>query len=84
MYNAGIYERGAFTLHALRLNLGDEVFFTILREWYRRHANGNATTQDFVNLVVELGGDEIKPLLEAWLYDPLMPNLPEAGLMAAN
>lgn len=84
MYSGGVYERGAFTLHALRLKVGDDTFFQILREWASRHAYGTASTEDFVALARELGGDEVVPLLDAWLYDPLMPDLPEMGLDAPN
>ncbi len=71
-----VYERGALTLHALRLTVGDEAFFTILREWTGRFHNGNATTEDFVALAEEISGEQLDAFFEAWLYEPALPPLP--------
>ena len=71
-----VYERGALTLHALRLLVGDEAFFAILREWTGRFHNGNATTEDFVALAEEVSGEELDAFFEAWLYEPALPDLP--------
>jgi aminopeptidase N len=73
-----VYERGALTLHALRLTVGDEAFFTILREWTGRFHNGNATTEDFVALAEEVSGESLDALFEAWLFQPALPDLPAA------
>jgi aminopeptidase N len=70
-----VYERGALTLHALRLRVGDETFFTILREWTARFHNGNATTQDFVALSEEISGEDLEDFFEAWLYQLALPSL---------
>jgi len=37
-----IYDRGAMTFHALRLRLGDEMFFRLLRDYTERFRYGNA------------------------------------------
>jgi aminopeptidase N len=71
-----VYERGALTLHALRLTVGDAAFFAILREWTRRFHNGNATTEDFVALAEEISGESLDDLFEAWLFEPALPDLP--------
>jgi hypothetical protein len=70
-----VYERGALTLHALRLRVGDETFFTILREWTARFHNGNVTTQDFVALSEEISGEDLEDFFEAWLYQLALPSL---------
>ena len=33
LFNGAVYDRGAMTLHALRLEIGDEEFFRVLRAW---------------------------------------------------
>ena len=73
-----VYERGALTLHALRLHLGDEAFFTILRTWTARFHNGNATTEDFMALAEEISGEQLDDFFESWLYEPALPDLPFA------
>lgn len=72
---ASIYERGALTLHALRLRVGDEVFFEILRIWTERFANGNATTEDFVALAEEFSGEDLGDFFDAWLFELALPPL---------
>jgi aminopeptidase N len=70
-----VYERGALTLHALRLRLGDETFFAILRAWTMRFHDGSATTEDFIALCEEISGEELSDFFTAWLYEPALPSL---------
>jgi aminopeptidase N len=83
-----IYERGALTLHALRLRVGDEAFFAILRAWTERFHNGNATTADFIALADEISGEELNDFFDAWLFQtalpPLNPGDGQAGQPAAT
>src|SRR5829696_3241971 len=79
-----VYERGALMLHALRLTVGDEAFFTILRTWTARFHNGNATTEDFVTLSEEISGEQLDDFFESWLYEPALPELPPAGDTSAG
>jgi aminopeptidase N len=79
-----VYERGALTLHALRLHVGDESFFAILREWTGRFHNGNATTEDFVALAEEISGEPLDALFEAWLYEPGLPEMPSGRAAEAG
>jgi aminopeptidase N len=73
-----VYERGALTLHALRLTVGDEAFFTILRTWTARFHNGNATTEDFIALAEEISGEQLDDFFKSWLFSPALPTLPSA------
>ena len=81
-----VYERGILTLHALRLRVGDETFFTILRTWPERYRNGNATTEDFITLAEEISGQDLASFFQGWLYEialpPLHPDTPVASLAA--
>ena len=71
-----VYDRGALTLHALRLTVGDKDFFTILRQWLRTYGGKNATTDDFIALASQVSGADQRPLLERWLTSPNQPDLP--------
>lgn len=78
--STSVYERGALTLHALRLRVGDDAFFAILRAWPERFRNGNATTADFITLAQEISGQDLSAFFDAWLYQPGLPPLnPEAA-----
>jgi hypothetical protein len=84
LFNLGVYWRGAMALHALRLRIGDEKFFGLLRAYLEKYKFGNASVEDFVNLTSELDGLEAKTLLEHWLFDALCPDFPELGLYAKD
>ncbi|PPH22663.1 M1 family metallopeptidase [Rathayibacter toxicus] len=79
MFDDRVYKRGALTLHALRLRLGDGVFFELVREWTARHASAAVTDEEFRELCTELAGDGVDELLDAWLLDEELPPLPRAG-----
>ena len=82
LFNSGVYEWGGLTLHALRLEVGDETFFKILKTYYERHKNGNATTEDFVSIAEEVSGKELGEFFNNWLYSGTLPPIPELGLGA--
>ncbi len=79
-----VYERGALTLHALRLRVGDEIFFTILRSWTERFHNGNATSEDFMALAEEISGEQLDDFFESWLFNPALPELPSSREASAG
>ena len=63
-------------MHALRLTVGDEDFFAILKEWPERKKDGTATTAEFIALAEEISGEELDRLFEDWLYDDERPPRP--------
>ena len=54
LFGTPVYFRGAMVMHALRAELGDEVFFEVLRTWTDRYRHGNATTAEFISLTKEV------------------------------
>jgi aminopeptidase len=85
LFNQVVYLRGGLTLHVLRLHVGDEAFFKILREWAQRYQYSNATTQDFIDLAVEVSGDAGVPaLMDTWLYQDALPDIPQLGLVGTG
>lgn len=80
MFDDRVYKRGACALHALRSTVGDELFFSVLREWTGRFRHGNADTADFVAVADEvcagMAGFDALGLLTPWLYEARLPALP--------
>jgi len=74
--NFVIYQRGAVTLQALRLTVGDDAFFNILRTYVARFTGKNATTADFIAVANEVAGRDLSSLFDAWLYKAELPALP--------
>ena len=84
IFNASVYLRGGLTLHALRLEVGDEDFFEIARTFQKQFAYGNADTADFAATVAAVTGRDLTDFLNAWLYDEAMPPIPSLGLSPLN
>jgi len=73
MFLHSIYTRGAMTLQALREKIGDDVFFSILRDWVAENAYGNVTTDDFIALAERESGQELDEFFQVWLFEPGKP-----------
>ena len=71
-----VYLRGGLTLHALRVEVGDDTIIAILRAWAERHAYGNGSTAEFIALAEEISGADLDALFDAWLYQAELPPLP--------
>ncbi|NDJ78724.1 MAG: M1 family metallopeptidase [Chloroflexi bacterium] len=80
LFNNGVYTRGALVLHALRERVGDDAFFEIVQTYYARYEYGNATIPDFIAVAEEISGQDLGEFFDTWLYDPVMPDIPEMGL----
>lgn len=80
LFNAAVYQRGALTLHALRLRVGDDAFFELLRSYAAAYQHRNAATSDLIALAEEIAGQDLDDLFEAWLFEPAIPPMPDLDL----
>ncbi len=80
LFNQSVYVRGGLTLHALRVRVGDDDFFDILRAYSQRFRYGNATTSDFVALAEQVAGQDLQRLFNDWLFEQPLPPLSELDL----
>ncbi|MFF7728729.1 M1 family metallopeptidase [Streptomyces sp. NPDC008001] len=78
LFDDRVYVRGACTLHALRLAVGDDCFFRTLRTWHAAHRGSTADTERFVSHAEGVAGRLLRPLLDAWLYGAPVPAFPSA------
>jgi aminopeptidase N len=70
-YNS--YDGGATVLHALRLTVGDEVFFDMLRRWVADNEGTSRTTADFIALAESESGMDLGDFFATWLYSRVIP-----------
>ena len=67
--------RGALLIHSLRLYFGDEVFFEKILKFTSLNPKFVLSTNIFISTINRDTNDEIKDLLEKWLYsDTDIPN----------
>lgn len=84
MFDDRVYKRGALTIHALRVLLGDAPFFRMLRRYVAAGAHSVVEPIDLKREVlaeaIELGipEEDVKELWRSWLYQLELPDFPEA------
>ena len=73
LFATQVYNRGAATLQALRVEVGDEAFFAGARLWVQRHDDSTATSEDFQAVYEEVSGKDLDAFFQIWLRDPVKP-----------
>lgn len=76
IFSINVYYGGGYVLHALRLEIGDEQFFELLRRWAADNAGDNVSTEDFEALAAEITGSDLTDFFETWLRSDSLPALP--------
>ncbi|MDJ0924746.1 MAG: M1 family metallopeptidase [Acidimicrobiia bacterium] len=79
LFNASVYVWGGLTLHALRVEIGDEAFFETLRRYFATNRDSVVTTSDFVAVAEEVSGMDLNGLFDSWLYGDTVPELPTSA-----
>lgn len=77
LFNASVYLRGGFTLHALRITIGDDAFFQLLSTYVQEFGGSNALSRDFISLAEDISGQDLQDFFQAWLFDDQVPPLPQ-------
>lgn len=75
LLNRNNYEKGGWVLHMLRGILGDEDFFTGIREYFRRHAGDVVLTADFRRTMEEVSGQDLEWFFSQWVHEPGYPRI---------
>ncbi len=75
LLNPNSYEKGAWVLHMLRQKIGDKNFFKLLKDFYKKYRNKNASTTDFINLSEKISGMNLQEFFQQWLYRSGIPEL---------
>lgn len=76
LFGRAVYKRGALAVHALRLEVGDDDFFRILKTWTAEKRNGNASTADFITVAERVSGESLDELFDDWLLGDTAPRIP--------
>jgi aminopeptidase N len=76
LFGRQVYDGGAIVLHALRREVGDDTFFSILQRWVATYRGKSAGTEEFVDLVNAVARRDLAPFLATWLDDIVLPPFP--------
>ena len=61
-------------LHALRLTIGDEAFFELLRQWVAANNGTAQTTEAFMALASDVSGTDLDGFFAEWLFATDLPD----------
>jgi hypothetical protein len=73
LFDFPVYDRGAMTLHALRMQVGDDAFFRTLKRWAASKSGRNVDTEQFIALAERVSRQDLDALFTTWLYTPSKP-----------
>jgi aminopeptidase N len=68
MLNRNAYQKGGWTLHMLRRQVGEEAFFAGVRDYYETYRDGNALTEDFQGIMERASGQDLTWFFHQWAY----------------
>jgi len=68
-----VYDRGPLALHALRAEIGDDVFFRMLKGWVAENAGRNVTFDEWEAYVSRLAGRDLSGFIDAWFRGTTAP-----------
>ncbi len=69
IFNRIVYNKGAWVLHMLRKEIGDEKFFEFLKSYYTKFKYSNASTNDMQQLCEKVIGKKLDKFFDQWVYN---------------
>lgn len=75
LLNPYSYEKGAWVLHMLRRETGDEIFWRGIRLFYDRFRDSVALSIDFEKIMSEVSGKNLRQFFRQWLETAGQPDL---------
>ncbi|MBT8387996.1 MAG: hypothetical protein KJO12_11340, partial [Ignavibacteria bacterium] len=67
LFTSTVYNKGAWVLHMLRNEIGDSVFFRILREYFEKYKYQNASTEDFQKICEQVSDKDLDKFFDQWI-----------------
>jgi hypothetical protein len=74
-YQAVIYDKAALALFMLQDILGDDVFFSGLKEFFAEHRYSAARTASFVSAMEKVSGRDLKGFFQGWFDSYELPDV---------
>lgn len=75
LFDRHLYQKGALTLHALRMHLGDAAFWRGIRAYLARMRGQGAETRDLVRAIEDATGRSLEAFFDQWVMKPGHPAL---------
>jgi hypothetical protein len=75
IFRALVYNKGAAVLHMLRRMLGDDVFYSGVRQYYNEFRYTKAGAEDLRKALERFAGRSLEPFFDYWVYGQDVPAL---------
>jgi aminopeptidase N len=75
LLNPNSYQKGAWVLHMLRHEIGDDLFWKGMRLYYEDFKNKNTLTSDFQNVMEVVSNKNLEYFFKQWLFVAGEPDL---------
>jgi aminopeptidase N len=75
LLNVNSYQKGAWVLHMLRYEMGDDLFWKGMRLYYEDFRNKNALTNDFKMVMESVSNNNLGKFFDQWLFTAGQPDL---------
>ncbi len=69
LFGKVVYNKGAWVLHMLRKEVGDSVFFSILKNYYEKFKYKNASTLDFIKIAEKISKKNLNQFFNQWVFE---------------
>ncbi len=66
-YSVFVYGKGALFFDALRQEVGDETYFKIMQTYYAEYKYRIANSDDLFDVIEQVSGKNVDPLIKTWL-----------------
>jgi len=63
-----VYHKGAYVMHLLREELGDEAFWKGLKEYTQKYWGKSVETEDFQQTIEKSSGKDLSVFFNKWVY----------------
>ncbi|MEW5900190.1 MAG: M1 family aminopeptidase [Acidobacteriota bacterium] len=83
-YQAIIYNKASLVLHMLRELLGEETFFSGLRDFFSRHRYSAASTSHFKRAMERASGRSLDEFFTPWLDSHFLPEVRASSAVVKN
>lgn len=68
MFGSTVYDKGAWVLHMLRKQVGDSIFFNILRTYFNDYKYKSASTKDFEEVCEKVSHTNLEKFFDEWIF----------------
>lgn len=68
LFSRLVYDKGAWVLHMLRKEIGDQNFFSSLKLYFNTYKYSNASTNDFKLICEKISGRDLNYFFDQWIY----------------